>query len=819
MMIVAAAGSLWLTDVTGRLRLSRTAVNAGILLAAAVCAARIAQSKGAWDLLLVADTLVCVQVILLFEKKSLRTWWDVAMLSLFQVLVAALLRQGPLFGVVLIAYLFFGLSTLALLLLHQEQVCFDRADADSSTDRSHRANRRSARRGRVNWRRLVKLALATLFVGPLSLFLRFREPGQSVQEPGDAGTPGARSRPRPAPGRKPVVARTSEPATNGPAIGREFWARVTGMASLSVLMSVALFCVVPRFGRIDLMFPRLGYISWNQRSVSRRRAVGFSDRVTLGELGMIIENPEEVLQMRLVDYQTGQPYPVQGDVYLRGAVLTGYQAGEWGHRRARVAQRFGRLKPDEQLPHGQIVLQKIRIQPMDREELFCVWPFVVLAEDERLQYDAQSERLRRPRNRAARQFAFELGTTAFADGRQSALVPCRKAVNRELLLEWPGDSLPGLAGQAEQWIAESEIPAGDPLDRARYLEGQLRDSNRFEYTLEGQMRDVALDPIEDFVLNNPRGHCEYFATALTLMLRSQGIPARLVVGYKCDEYSYFSQAFRVRQSHAHTWVEAYAAPSELASELPEEGSLADWPHGGWLRLDPTPVSSGGVAVVGFVAREVESWFQWLHSLWTRDVLGMNQIRQQELIYRPLLERLKQTFSNAIDRNWWRGVFRSLGRTLSLPSSNLASGWGVALLAGIALGALVAVSYCLRLLFPRFRWGPLGRVHVRRDADRPRVEFYRRLETMLARCGLTRLASQTQREFAREAGIRIAESTGRPELVPLPLQVAEAFYQVRFGRLALDGHQAAAVGDALTRLEQATNGRREKTLTAKHAPDG
>jgi hypothetical protein len=210
-----------------------------------------------------------------------------------------------------------------------------------------------------------------------------------------------------------------------------------------------------------------------------------------------------------------------------------------------------------------------------------------------------------------------------------------------------------------------------------------------------------------------------------------------------------------------------------------------------------------------MVREVESWFQWLHSVWTRDVLGMNRTRQQELIYRPLLDRLKETFSNAVDPNWWGGVWRRVGRTLAFQPSGGGSVWGLVwaagLRVGIVVGALVAAYCCLRFLLPRFRCGLLGRRRVGSDAHRPRVEFYRRLETLLARCGLTRLASQTQREFAREAGIRVAESTGRHDVVPLPLLVAEAFYQVRFGRSALSGRQAAAVEDALTRLEQVTNG--------------
>ena len=76
-----------------------------------------------------------------------------------------------------------------------------------------------------------------------------------------------------------------------------------------------------------------------------------------------------------------------------------------------------------------------------------------------------------------------------------------------------------------------------------------------------------IDPIEDFVANNPRGHCEYFAAALALMLRSQGIPARVVLGYRCDEWNGPGKCYQVRQSDAHAWVEAYLAAGDIPPEM------------------------------------------------------------------------------------------------------------------------------------------------------------------------------------------------------------------------------------------------------------
>jgi len=807
-MVLAACASVWLTDVTGRFRLSATAINVGVILAAAVLIGRMMRSRWTLDFLAVADVFFWVQILLLFEEKTRRTWWDLIALSLVQVFLAAMMNQGPLFGLVLVVFLFFGLSALTLLLLDREQTSRHRA---GRTPGSAELSPRPGDVDRFRWGRLGKIALATLAVGPLSLFLRYREPVPEVAGESDAATPSSSVGRWPLRGRTPVFADSSAPRRDQPELGGEFWGRIGGMTLTSLLVSLVVFCAVPRVGRFEFMFPRFGHIDWGKSSL--RRSVGFSDRVTLGELGTIIENPERVLQVRFVDPGTGQRYPVQGDVFLRGAVLARYGAGQWEHERARP--RFRLLTPDERPLDGPLVRQEITIEPMDREELFCVWPFVVTQEDERLQFDARRERLRRPREMREQRFSFELGTTAFVEGVQESLTPCQRPVDAQPLLQWPSGSLPGLAALAAQWIAESGIPADEPLNRARFLERQLRESNRFVYSLEGPARDDTLDPIEDFIVNNPQGHCEYFATALILMLRSQGIPAWLVVGYKCDEYGYLSQAYLVRQSHAHTWVEAYVAPHDLSPELRQRSRSADWSNGGWLRLDPTPAGSGGVAMVGRVVREMESWFQWLDSVWKRDVLEMSQSRQRELIYGPLATGATKTIRNAVAPQWWRTVLRTAGReVVALPRrlwERGPLGWRAVLLVAVLASGLLLAYRGARFLLRRLGRHLFGLGGPRADNRQPTIAFYRRLEAVLARHGLNRCVSQTQREFAREAGARIVTSTGQSQLIHLPAQVAEAFYQVRFGGQALDPREVAAVDEALTRLEQASDGRQDGSL--------
>ena len=121
-------------------------------------------------------------------------------------------------------------------------------------------------------------------------------------------------------------------------------------------------------------------------------------------------------------------------------------------------------------------------------------------------------------------FTYELGTTALVGGVQVPWIPCEEYIDRVLYLQMP--ALPRLSALGRPLGSGKQTSRRQHVEIARMLENQLSCSDRFRYSLEGQDRDPAIDAIEDFVSNHPLGHCEYFATALALMLRSQGIPSR-----------------------------------------------------------------------------------------------------------------------------------------------------------------------------------------------------------------------------------------------------------------------------------------------------
>src|SRR4029078_13290968 len=94
------------------------------------------------------------------------------------------------------------------------------------------------------------------------------------------------------------------------------------------------------------------------------------------------------------------------------------------------------------------------------------------------------------------------------------------------------------------------------------------------------------DPVVAFLYDLKRGHCEYFAGAMTLMCQSLGLQARLVVGFKCDEYNGMTHSYVVRQSHAHAWVEVLNDKFEWVSFDPTTGRelTAARRTGVWSRL-------------------------------------------------------------------------------------------------------------------------------------------------------------------------------------------------------------------------------------------
>jgi transglutaminase-like putative cysteine protease len=531
------------------------------------------------------------------------------------------------------------------------------------------------------------------------------------------------------------------------------------------------------------------------------------------------------MRVKLSDETNKREILVPGEIYLHGAVLISYEKGFWksdseneGEEEFPHWKENRDLQPDEleplkNPPKTGVTRQTITIEPMESSELFCIRPFFISYPNPSIQIIRKGERLFRTYDFIKRRFTFFLHTTAIADGKQKPFVFVKSPPNIKPLLQFPSANspngkdnakgLPHLRALADKWMADSKLSPEDWNSRARMLKRRMDTDDRFEYSLQGQERDWEIDPIEDFVTNNPKGHCEYFATALTMMLRSQGIPARLVVGYKCDEFNQLGGFYQVRQLHAHTWVEVFLPRDKLPPPMQNDTSVA----GAWMRLDPTPSGSGMSNTISSWLTPIAGTLDWLEFAWENYVMEMDRARQQEAVYKPFVSWLKNTLEFLTDPNWWKSFGKNVLAALNPNNWNVSEWFSWR-------GGLVGSAICLALVFLyrgcRYLWQAIRR---RLDAGRTRrqraarveVQFYRRLGAVLAKHGLKKSESQTPREFARTASAKFAANAETADLALLPEMVVEAFYLVRFGRLPLDKDKREEVEHALARLDKATAG--------------
>jgi len=734
-MLLAAPASVFITDVKRWFRLNRTLANVLGLTIVVFSLRETLRFEAEAQLAVIPKLLVFLQLTLLFQEKDARIYWQLIMLGLSQVVVAALFNQGVWFGVLLVADLLAGLLALALLCVVRQMQLYRPAPVKRAAP--------SARR----W--------------PLG-----------------AAAPTFSS--------TPAVGKLT-------GAGWELFGRVFWMGLGTLMLTLVLFATVPR----------MGYTAWRGAVVGQRQTVGFSDTVTLGELGTIIESREEVLRLQLLDPTTGAAIKAGEELYLRGAVLMHYGLrgrGQWSGQLSGLAARPRPLEPPLEA-QTDILVQRIEIQPLDRPELFCIYPFRPLEPTGSVQLDPGAQRLLRSETDRRRVFVYALGTTGIEDGQQAELVPCQPygmekpsiwAISHFLKLP----DLPNLAKLAEQWDRQTGLPLSDQIGRAKALAGRLRNSGMFTYSLVGQPRRLDIDPIEDFLSENRAGHCEYFATALALMLRSRGIPSRVVLGYRTNQWNDLGKFYQVRQLHAHAWVEAYIAPESLPEHLRASDSQRRWADGAWLRLEATPAAADPR---DSLLDKIAAPLDYLQLLWSEYVLDMNRQRQWEAIYGPVLTAVRDLWRCISAPQWWADLLRKAADRLGVA----ANGRSGKLLATLLVAAAVFGSATIMALWLRRRWLPTASTRRLarggRGKSRQQVDFYRRLEQLLAQQGLIRPAGQTPLEFAVASGRKLMELVGQPEAAEIPVQIVELYYRVRFGGVELPEDQILAIEARLQRL--------------------
>jgi transglutaminase-like putative cysteine protease len=284
---------------------------------------------------------------------------------------------------------------------------------------------------------------------------------------------------------------------------------------------------------------------------------------------------------------------------------------------------------------------------------------------------------------------------------------------------------------------------------ARALAAHLAARRDLRYTTDLARTNKFVDPIEDFLFHSKAGHCERFATALALMLRSQEIPAVVILGFKGCEHTGGGK-YIVRQEHAHAWVEAL---------VPVPGTEPQNPEYHWLSLDPTPDggTEGSRANPGLFSRA---------KAWASDTF-----REYLADYTP--QQRKETL-------------KRLAARASQPEA-------IATIAG-AFVLLVGA------------WQALRRKPASARAEVPDAErWFGELSVLLAAHGIRPAPGDTALEFARAATDALRAKPNCAAVAEVPLEWAAAYYAKRFGGEPIFEARRAELDAGLAALRQALKG--------------
>jgi len=486
---------------------------------------------------------------------------------------------------------------------------------------------------------------------------------------------------------------------------------------------------------------------------------GFSDRVELGRIGQIQQSKTVMMHVQ-VDGDTVGAFVLK----LRGVALNNFDGHNWANTRDKVNLsrgadgRFDLTLRNPQSPQlrGRRVHYRVTMEPFLSEVFF------LLATPRSLEgnYRAVSE------DPAGDVFDHDTEHTVTRYEADSEL---RRPVATRLHKDsgsyppeiFPGYlQLPALDPRVKPLAEQITANVASSFDKATAVENYLR--VHYGYTLQ-LPSTTPHDPIANFLFVRRQGHCEYFASTMAIMLRSIGIPSRVVNGFAGGEFNDITSQYVIRGSDAHSWVEAFI------------------PGQGWMEFDPTPPGSGQA-----------------HTQWSRFMLymdAMSSFWREWVVNYDLGHQLRLTQdanrgSRAIvgqAQSWGRNQYNKIlawARRTQVRIGDSTVKWGERTL-GLVLCALLAASIP-RLLaaIRRFRL-------ARRPQKSPQMAasiWYERMLKQTARRGWEKSPAQTPEEFAAT----IAD----PQLKDRVSGFTERYENARFGKSPEDASRLPELYDEI-----------------------
>ena len=475
-----------------------------------------------------------------------------------------------------------------------------------------------------------------------------------------------------------------------------------------LVMTAGMFFILPRTARAAL-----------ERFVPQRYHIpGFANGITLGQIGEIKRNSATVMHIL-----TDPPGDGLMSVKWRGAALSRFDGKRWDNpspaletqldvnRGVLIVNTYyrGATRP------GRVIGYYVQLNEIAPEMLFIAGtPRTISINLPEVRRSARSGAflIRLPKGYHG---GLMYGVNSFFEDETAAVHTTPQQLGlreREDLLQLP---------ELDERIAKlaREMTAGglSEMERARLLEHRLRTD--YGYTLE-LLPSAVPDPLANFLFDRKKGHCEYFASAMAVMLRTMGIPSRVVTGFQSGVFNPLTHMQVVRASDAHSWVEAWISGR------------------GWTTFDPTPTDPSAFST-GIGAR-LALFMDAAEQFWQNWVVSYDLERQVVLASRMDESARRLRFG------WFTGAFGDFKKWFHDAAHAGApyAPW-FAILAGLAIVMLFYGSTIVRWWRGRLRTRRLARGEgVASDA----TLLYQRMLRLLARRGIQKPPWLTPGEFAR-----------------------------------------------------------------------
>jgi transglutaminase-like putative cysteine protease len=562
--------------------------------------------------------------------------------------------------------------------------------------------------------------------------------------------------------RRGAAGAVSPPVEPGSPMARRL-NRALGLTSVLVAfgtlaIGMVLFFMIPRF--------TTGYLS--ALSLQPTLMTGFTNDVTLGQIGQIQKNSDVVMRVHI----DGNPSRGQ-DVHWRGIVLTDFDGKRWfnlpGDQTVIVPGSDGEFwigSPDAPAGAFYPLRYTVLMEPVATDAIFVAPRPQTLsgrfAEQEAgsgaamhrgylLLDDAGS--VYNPFHNSIKvryQGSSRLPLFSPAELRKSPLV--YPANIRDTYLELPRLD-PRIKPLADQVTAGSRNEYDKAADIERYL------MTRYSYTLD-LSGPRAGDPLANFLFVRRAGHCEYFASAMAIMLRAIGIPTRYATGFLPGEYNDLGGDYIVRESDAHAWVEVY------------------FPSYGWITFDPTP--PGNATRAGLFDR-LSLYWDWFQYTWGEWIVNYDFMHQ--LTLGQDLHQSSRHWGDRVRDFYERQEQAAMREILALDRRTEASPYFLPGLLVLLVGLLIFLRGRSLIRYGVARW----RLRARRDgnvtASLAALEYSEMLR-LLEKRGWKKSPSQTPLEFA--------SAIPAADLCAPVAQLTDLYQSARFGQHAAPIEQMSSL---------------------------